>query len=46
LDRVLEKAVEGDGEEMARKELDCAKKTPSVISSYSKTVINPLPGYD
>jgi hypothetical protein len=27
LGRVLEIAVEGDGEEMARKELDCAKKT-------------------
>jgi hypothetical protein len=31
---------------MARKELDCDKKTSSVISSYSETVINPLPGYD
>jgi hypothetical protein len=39
-------AVEGDQEEMARKELDCAKKTSCVIGSDSVTVINPLPGYD
>jgi hypothetical protein len=31
---------------MARKELDCAKKTSGVILSYLETVINPLPGYD
>jgi hypothetical protein len=43
---VLEMAVQGDWEEMARKELDCAKKTSRVIWSYSGTDINPLPGYD
>jgi hypothetical protein len=32
--------------EMARKELDCNKKTSCVNLSYAKTVINPLPGYD
>jgi hypothetical protein len=31
---------------MARKELDCDKRTLYVIRSYSETVINPLPGYD
>jgi hypothetical protein len=31
LGRVLEMAVEGDWEEMARKELDCAKKTSCMI---------------
>jgi hypothetical protein len=31
LGRVLEMAVEGDEEEMARNELDCAKKTSCVI---------------
>jgi hypothetical protein len=36
-------AVEGDKEEMARNELDCAKKTSCVILSYSETVINLLP---
>jgi hypothetical protein len=30
---------------MARKELDCDKKTSCVISG-SDTDINPLPGYD
>jgi hypothetical protein len=39
-------AVEDDWEEMARKDLDCDKKTSYVIWSYSGTVINPLPGYD
>jgi hypothetical protein len=38
--------VEDDWEEMARNELDYAKKTSCVIWSYSETVINPLPGYD
>jgi hypothetical protein len=46
LGRVLEMAVEGDWEEMARKELDWDKKTSCVIWSYSETVINPLPGHD
>jgi hypothetical protein len=31
LGRVLEKAVDGDKEELARNELDCAKKTSYVI---------------
>jgi hypothetical protein len=38
LGRVLEMAVEGDFEEIARKELGGAKKTFCVMS--------PLPGYD
>jgi hypothetical protein len=44
--RVLEMAVQGGWEEMARKELGGAKKTSRVIWSDSKTIINPLPGYD
>jgi hypothetical protein len=31
---------------MAKKELGGANKTSGVISSYSETVLNPLPGYD
>jgi hypothetical protein len=46
LGRVLETAVEGDWEGMARKEFDCAKKASHVIRSYSETVMNPLQGYD
>jgi hypothetical protein len=46
LGSVLEMAVEGDWEEMARNELDCTKKILCVSWSYSETVINPLPGYD
>jgi hypothetical protein len=42
----MEMAVQGDGEEMARKELDGVKKTSCKIWSDSETVINPLPGYD
>jgi hypothetical protein len=44
--RVLKMAVEGDWEEMARKELGCEKKTSCVIWSNNETVINPLSGYD
>jgi hypothetical protein len=39
-------AVEGDWEEMARKELDCETKTSRVILNASETVTNPLLGYD
>jgi hypothetical protein len=46
LGRVLVMAFEGDWEEMARKELGCAKKTSCVIWSYSETLINSLSGYD
>jgi hypothetical protein len=38
---VLEIAVEGDWEEMARKELEFIKKTSCVLLCG-----NPLPGYD
>jgi hypothetical protein len=44
--RVLEMTVQGDSEEMARKELGGAKKTSCVICSDSETSINPLPKYD
>jgi hypothetical protein len=46
LGRVLEMAVEGDWEEMASNESDCAKKTSCMIWSDSETVKSPLPGYD
>jgi hypothetical protein len=46
LGRVLEMAVQGDWEQMAKKELDCAKKTSHMIWSDSETVINLLPGHD
>jgi hypothetical protein len=39
-------AVEGDWEEMARKELGGDKKTSCAIWRDSETVMNPLPGYD
>jgi hypothetical protein len=45
-DQFLDMAVEGDWEEMARNELDAAKKTSCVMWSASETFINPLPGYD
>jgi hypothetical protein len=41
-----ESAVEGDWEEMARRELGCEKETSYVIWNDSEPVINPLPGYD
>jgi hypothetical protein len=44
--RVLEMAVEGDWEELGRKELGCEKKTSYVIWSDSETILNSLPGYD
>jgi hypothetical protein len=40
-----EMTVEGGCKVMAREELGGAKTTSCVISSDSKTVINPLPGY-
>jgi hypothetical protein len=43
---VLEMAVEGDWEQIARKKLGGAKNTSCVILSDSETLINPLPGYD
>jgi hypothetical protein len=46
LGRVLKMAVQGDWEEIARKELGGAKKTACAIWCDSETVINPLPGYD
>jgi hypothetical protein len=46
LGRVLEMAVKGDWEEMARKELCDAKKTSCFISSDSETVVNSVPGDD
>jgi hypothetical protein len=38
--------VQGDWEEMAKKELGGEKKTSFAIWSDSETVISPLPGYD
>jgi hypothetical protein len=46
LGRLLEMAVEGDWEEIARKELGGAKKTSCVIWNDSESFIYPLPGYD
>jgi hypothetical protein len=45
LGRVLEMAVEGDWEEIARKELGCARKTLCVGWRGTETVINLLLGY-
>jgi hypothetical protein len=42
----VEMTVQGNWEEMARKESDGVKKTSCVVWSYSETVINPLLGYD
>jgi hypothetical protein len=39
-------AVEGDWEEIARKEIGGSKMISYVILSDSETIINPLPGYD
>jgi hypothetical protein len=43
---LLEVAIQGDWEEMGRKDLGGEKNSSCVIWSDSETVINPLPGYD